>query len=140
VSSDESSSSVASKKDKGGKKIRSMLRDVFAFCKYNATQTYELRKDVNKLLLKADLSESHLLPPSTFPFFPDSPPSETDADKNDSSDNEPLSAKLRQARGPKFASRKTLCTPTKPDGKNAATDEDEGTAKEEETKDSWCSE
>jgi hypothetical protein len=114
VSSDEGPSSAAAKKDKGGKKIRSMLRDVFAFCKYNATQTYELRKDVNKLLFKADLSESHLVPPPTFPFFPDSTSSETNADKNDSSDNEPLSAKLRRARGPKIATRKTLHTPTKP--------------------------
>jgi hypothetical protein len=68
VSSHESPSSVAVKKDKGGKKIRSMLRDVFAFCKYNATQIYELRKDVNKLLLKVDLLESHLLPSPILSF------------------------------------------------------------------------
>lgn len=101
LSSNGGPSSAAAKKDKGGKKIKSMLRDVFAFCKYNATQTYELRKDVNKLLLKANISASHLDPRPTFPFFPNSTSSETEEEKHESSDDEPLSAKLHKAKGPK---------------------------------------
>jgi hypothetical protein len=117
------------RRDKGGKKIRNMLRDLLGFCKYNATQTYELRKDVNKLLLKAELPESYLVPPPTFPFFPDSTSSEEEKPANapidTPDDDEPLSVRLTRAKArgkpSKIAIRKTLKTPSKAPGSSSAT-------------------
>jgi hypothetical protein len=131
--SHEAGPSSEARRDKGGKKIRNMLRDLFGFCKYNATQTYELRKDINKLLLKVELPESYLVPPPTFPFFPDSTSSEEEqpesAPVDTPYDDEPLSVRLTRAKAqdkargkpPKIAIRKTLKTPSKPPESSSAT-------------------
>jgi hypothetical protein len=137
LSSNEGPSSAATKKDKGGKKIKSMLRDVFASCKYNATQTYELQKDVNKLLLKANISASHLDPPSTFPF---SLTPHLVRPKMKSMNQVMMSLSVLSCTRLRVLSRKSLRTPTKPHGKDAASDEAEGTGEEEETEDSWTNE
>jgi hypothetical protein len=117
-----------------------VVRDLFFVCKYTATQVYEGRKDINRLLQHQGLHTQEIPPPLTFPTFLDTSSSEEEAQKDDSVDNEPLSAKLRRFKGPKIATRKTLRTP-KPHGNSPAATEDhdkEESKAEEEA--SWSSE
>ena len=124
-----------------GNKLRQMLRDMFSMCKYSATQAYEARKDMNRLLNHAGLSSQPLVPPATFPLFPDSSSGKEEEHREATDDDdEPLSAKIRRFRGPKIAIRKTLRTP-KPHGKSpAAEDDDDEEETEAEEEKSWSSE
>jgi hypothetical protein len=50
-------------------KLRGMVRDTWRFCNWTATQLFELREDMNRLLKHQGLSFNAMLPPP--PIFPD---------------------------------------------------------------------
>jgi hypothetical protein len=116
------------RKDSGAKKMRQMLIDMFSMCKYLAEQFYEARKDVNGLLLNVSLSAQPLVPPPIFTFFPNptSSDEEEEAQRDAPKDDEPLSARFQaRPRRPRIAIRKTHTTPSKPHGKDAASEEED---------------
>jgi hypothetical protein len=96
-------------------KLMGMVRDTWRFCNWTATQTYELRQDMNRLLKHQGLSFNAMLPPPPiFPDFPEYTTSEDEGEKNTGSplaeenmsaaqseedeDIEPLSAKMARLR------------------------------------------
>jgi hypothetical protein len=98
-----------------------MVRDTWRFCNWTATQLFELREDMNRLLKHLGLSFNAMLhPPPMFPDFPEYTTSEDEGEKDPISpmaedvpgahseyeeDVEPLSAKMarlkREAAGKK---------------------------------------
>jgi hypothetical protein len=50
-------------------KLRGMVRDTWRFCNWTATQMYEMRQDMNKLLKHQGLPFNAMLPPP--PIFPE---------------------------------------------------------------------
>jgi hypothetical protein len=112
-------------------KLRSMVKDTWRFYNWSATQIYEMRQDMNKLLKHQGLPfEAILHPPPIFLEFPENTTSEgedegekdrgsplperdmsaahTDEEKED---DEPLSAKMARLRK-ETAGKKAMGTPT----------------------------
>jgi hypothetical protein len=56
-----------------------MVRDTWRFCNWTATQMFELREDMNRLLKHQGLSFNAMLPPP--PIFPDFPEYTTSEDE-----------------------------------------------------------
>ena len=147
---DEASPSSPKQEKSGFKKLKQMIRDMFSMCKYSATQAYEGRKDINRLLIHNGLSAQPLVHPPT--FFVDTTSSEEEIQKDIPHDDEPLSDRLRKmetrSRGLKIAIKKTLRTPTststpKPHGKAVdieEEEEDDDDEPEAEEEASWSSE
>jgi hypothetical protein len=97
-------------------KLRGMVRDTWRFCNWTATQLFELREDMNRLLKHQGLSFNVMLPhPRIFPDFPEYTTSEDEGEKDPASpmagddvpaaqseeeeeDIEPLSAKMARLR------------------------------------------
>jgi hypothetical protein len=96
-------------------KLRGMVRDTWRFCNWTATQMYELRQDMNKLLKHLGLSFNAMLPPPPiFPNFTEYTTSEDEGEKDtgnplaernmpaaqseEEEDTEPLSAKMARLR------------------------------------------
>jgi hypothetical protein len=108
-------------------KLRGMVRDTWRFCNWTATQMYELRQDMNKLLKHQGLSFNAMLPPPIFPEFPDYTTSVDEGEKDTGSplaegnmpaaqseedeDIEPLSAKMARLRK-EAAGKKAMGTST----------------------------
>jgi hypothetical protein len=96
-------------------KLRGMVRDTWRFCNWTATQLFELREDMNRMLKHQGLSFNAMLhPPPIFPDFPEYTTSEDKGEKDpvspmaedvpaahseeDEEDVEPLSAKMARLR------------------------------------------
>jgi hypothetical protein len=97
-------------------KLRGMVRDTWRFCNWTATQLFELREDMNRLLKHQGLSFNSMLhPPPIFPDFPEYTTSEDEGEKDpvspmaedvsaaqseeeEEEDVEPLSAKMARLR------------------------------------------
>jgi hypothetical protein len=95
-------------------KLRGMVRDTWRFYNWTATQLFELREDMNRLLKHQGLSFNAMLhPPPMFPDFPEYTTSEDEGEKDpvspmaedvpaahseDEEDVEPLSAKMARLR------------------------------------------
>jgi hypothetical protein len=96
-------------------KLRGMVRDTWRFCNWTATQPFELREDMNRLLKHQGLSFNAMLhPPPIFPNFPEYTTSEDEGEKDhvspmaegvpaaqseeEEEDVEPLSAKMARLR------------------------------------------
>jgi hypothetical protein len=98
-------------------KLRGMVRDTWRFCNWTATQLFELREDMNRLLKHQGLSFNAMLPPPPiFPDFPEYTTSEDEGEKDpvspmagddvpaaqseeeEEEDIEPLSAKMARLR------------------------------------------
>jgi hypothetical protein len=111
-------------------KLRGMVRDTWRFCNWTATQMYELRQDMNRLLKHQGLSFNAMLPPP--PIFLDFPEYTTSEDEDEGEkdtdsplaegnmpaaqseedeDTEPLSAKMARLRK-EAAGKKAMETPT----------------------------
>jgi hypothetical protein len=89
-----------------------MVRDTWRFCNWTATQLFELKEDMNRLLKHQGLSFNAMLPPPPiFPDFPEYTTSEDEGEKDpispmagedvpaaqseeEEEDIEPLSAKM----------------------------------------------
>jgi hypothetical protein len=106
-----------------------MVRDTWRFCNWTATQLFELREDMNRLLKHQGLSFNAMLPPSPiFPDFPEYTTSEDEGEKDpvspmaedvpaaqseeeeeeeEEEDFEPLSAKMATL-GKKAAGKKAM--------------------------------
>jgi hypothetical protein len=112
-------------------KLRGMVRDTWRFCNWSATQIYEMRQDMNKLLKHQGLPFNAILPPPPiFTEFPeyttsegedegekdrssplperDMPAAHTDEEEEEV---EPLSAKMAKQRK-EAAGKKAMGTPT----------------------------
>jgi hypothetical protein len=93
------------------------VRDTWRFCNWTATQLFELREDMNRLLKHQGLSFNAMLPPPPiFPDFPEYTTSEDEGEKDpvspmagddvpaaqseeeEEEDIEPLSAKMARLR------------------------------------------
>jgi hypothetical protein len=94
-------------------KLRGMVRDTWRFCNWTATQLFELREDMNRLLKHQGLSFNAMLhPPPIFPDFPEYTTSEDEGEKDpvspmaedvpaahsEEENVEPLSAKMARLR------------------------------------------
>jgi hypothetical protein len=96
-------------------KLRGMVRDTWRFCNWTATQPFELREDMNRLLKHQGLSFNAMLhPPPIFPNFQEYTTSEDEGEKDpispmaedvpaaqseeEEQDVEPLSAKMARLR------------------------------------------
>jgi hypothetical protein len=76
--------------------MKEIIRNTLSLCTYSATQAYEARKDVNRMLSHNGLSVQIVPPPPPI-FFVDFSSSEEEAPQSVSSDDEvPLSAKLQK--------------------------------------------
>jgi hypothetical protein len=74
--------------------MKEIIRNTLSLCTYSATQAYEARKDINRLLSCNVLSVQTVPPPPPI-FFADFSSSEEEVPQPVSSDDEvPLSAKL----------------------------------------------
>jgi hypothetical protein len=62
-------------------KLRGMVSDTWRFCNWRATQLFELREDMNRLLKHQGLSFNAMLPPP--PIFPDFPEYTTSEDEGE---------------------------------------------------------
>jgi hypothetical protein len=90
---DEAGPSRPKKKESTFKKMKELIRHSLSMCTYSATQAYEARKDINRLLSHNGLATQTIPPPPI--FFDDFSSSEEEAPQHVSSeDEEPLSAKL----------------------------------------------
>jgi hypothetical protein len=75
--------------------MKELFRHSLSMCTYSATQAYEARKDINRLLSHNGLATQSIPPPPI--FFDDFSSSEEEAPQHVSSkDEEPLSAKLQK--------------------------------------------
>jgi hypothetical protein len=72
-------------------KLRSMVRDTWRFCNWTATQLFELREDMNRLLMHQGLSFNAMLPPP--PIFPDFPEYTTSEDEGEKDTGSPLAGR-----------------------------------------------
>jgi hypothetical protein len=106
-------------------KLRGMVRDTWRFCNWTATQPFELREDMNRLLKHHGLSFNAMLPPPPiFPDFPEYTTSEDEGEKDpvspmaedvptvqseeeEEEDFEPLSAKMARL-GKEAAGKKAM--------------------------------
>jgi hypothetical protein len=102
-----------------------MVRDTWRFCNWTATQPFELREDMNRLLKHHGLSFNAMLPPPPiFPDFPEYTTSEDEGEKDpvspmaedvptvqseeeEEEDFEPLSAKMARL-GKEAAGKKAM--------------------------------
>jgi hypothetical protein len=108
-------------------------------CTYSATQAYEARKDINRLLSHHGLTTQSISPP---PIFFDDSSSEEEAPATpqhiSSEDEEPLSAKLHKMKGqakptPRGIRRGVKGTAGR--GKRPPSDEDEDLGSEDSSED-----
>jgi hypothetical protein len=92
---DEVGPSRPKKKESTFKKMKELIRHSLFLCTYSATQAYEARKDINRLLSHNGLTAQTIPPPPI--FFDDFSSSEEEVPHHVSSeDDEPLSAKLQK--------------------------------------------
>jgi hypothetical protein len=137
---EEAGPSRLKKKESTLQKMKELIRHSLSMCTYSATQAYEARKDINKLLSHNGLATQSIPPPSI--FFDDFSSSEEDAPEApqhiSSEDEEPLSAKLQKMKA------KAKPTPrgirkgvkwTAGCGKRTPSDEDEDISSEDSSKD-----
>jgi hypothetical protein len=82
-------------------KMKEIIRHSLSMCTYSATQAYEARKDINRLLSHHGLTTQSISPPPI--FFGEFSSSEEEAPVTpqliSSEDEEPLSAKLQKMKG-----------------------------------------
>jgi hypothetical protein len=77
--------------------MKELIRHSLSMCTYSATQAYEARKDINRLLSHNGLATQSIPPPPI--FFDDFSSSEEEAPQHISSeDEEPLKAKLQKVK------------------------------------------
>jgi hypothetical protein len=92
---DEVGPSRPMQKESTFKKMKELIRHSLSMCTYSATQAYEARKDINRLLSHNGLPTQTIPPPPI--FFDDFSSSEEEAPQPISSkDEKPLSAKLQK--------------------------------------------
>jgi hypothetical protein len=81
--------------------MKEIIRHSLSMCTYSATQAYEARKDINRLLSHHGLATQSISPPPI--LFDELSSSEEDAPEVpqhiSSDDEEPLSAKLQKMKG-----------------------------------------
>jgi hypothetical protein len=98
VHDDEACPSRHKKKESTLKKMKEIIRHSLSMCTYSATQAYEARKDINRLLSHHGLATQSISPPPI--FFDEFSSSEEEAPEApqhiSSEDEEPLSAKLQK--------------------------------------------
>jgi hypothetical protein len=79
------------------KKMKEIIRHSLSMCTYSATQAYEARKDINRLLSHHGLATQFISPPIFFDEFSSSEEEAPITPQHISSeDEEPLSAKLQK--------------------------------------------
>jgi hypothetical protein len=98
---DEEAGPSRPKKESTLKKMKEIIRHSLSMCTYSATQAYEARKDINRLLSHQGLTTQSISPPPI--FFDEFSSSEEEAPVTpqhiSSEDEEPLSAKLQKMKG-----------------------------------------
>jgi hypothetical protein len=128
------------KKESTLKKMKEIIRHSFSLCTYAATQTYDARKDINRLLSHHGLTTQSISPPPI--FFDEFSSSEEEAPATpqhiSSEDEEPLSAKLHKMKGqakptPRGIRRGVKGTAGR--GKRPPSDEDEDLGSEDSSED-----
>jgi hypothetical protein len=101
IHDEEAGPSRPKKKESTLKKMKEIIRHSLSMCTYSATQAYEARKDINRLLSHHGLTtQSISLPPIFFDEFSSSEEEGPVTPQHISSeDEEPLSAKLQKMKG-----------------------------------------
>jgi hypothetical protein len=139
---EEAGPSRPKKKESTLKRMKEIIRHSFFLCSYAATQAYDARKDINRLLSHHGLSTQSTSPPPPV-FFDDFSSSEEEAPPtpqhiSSSEDEEPLSAKLHkmksQAKPTPRGIRKGV-KGTVSRGKRPPSDEDEDLGSEDSSED-----
>jgi hypothetical protein len=101
VHEEEAGPSRLKKKESTLKRMKEIIRHSFSLCSYAATQAYDARKDINRLLSHHGLTTQSISPQPV--FFDDFSSSEEEAPTTpqhiSSEDEEPLSAKLHKMKG-----------------------------------------
>jgi hypothetical protein len=124
---DEAGPSRPKKKESTFMKMKELIRHSLSMCTYSATQAYEARKEINRLLSHNGLATQTIPPPPI--FFDDFSSSEEEAPQHVSSEaEEPLSAKLQKMKTKTKATPRGITKGVKSvvgRGKRPTTDEDE---------------
>jgi hypothetical protein len=140
VHEEEAGPSRPKKKESTLKKMKEIIRHSFSLCSYAATQAYDARKDINRLLSHHGLSTQPISPPPI--FFDEFTSSEEQAPATpqhiSSEDEEPLSAKLHKMKGQAKSTPKGIRRGVKgiaSCGKRPPSDEDEDLGSEDSSED-----
>jgi hypothetical protein len=98
---DEEAGPSRPKKESTLKKMKEIIRHSLSMCTYSATQAYEARKDINRLLSHHGLTTQSISPPPIFfdEFFSSEEDAPVTPQHISSEDEEPLSAKLQKMKG-----------------------------------------
>jgi hypothetical protein len=139
VHEEEAGPSRPKKKESTLKKMKEIITHSFSLCTYAATQAYDARKDINRLLSHHGLTTQSISPPIFFDEFSSReeevpvPPQHISSE-----DEEPLGAKLQKMKGeakptPRGIRRGVKGTAGR--GKRPPSDEDEDLDSEDSSED-----